>query len=160
MTQQIPQLTPGVPSNPLGAQNLALPGVFQGTSAQQSWNQIQTQIQAEGQAAGLSATQIANNLASAQTQYVAKLQSFITSGITSVQPNLATLAQAAQSATIATTTALGAVNAVQGIAAGIKSGNPQEVEQGPCRSAMERAAIKGSRLRGSPPWAVSSRGRD
>ena len=124
-----PLPTPAVPALP-SAQNLALPGVFQGTSAQQSWNQIQTQIQAEGQAAGLSATQIANNLAVAQKQYLNKLQGFIDSGITSVQPNLATLAQAAQTATLATTSALGAVQAVQGIAAGIASGNPQQVEAG------------------------------
>ncbi|HTQ41989.1 MAG TPA: hypothetical protein VMI75_04465, partial [Polyangiaceae bacterium] len=111
-------------------QNLALPGIFQGTSAQDSWNQIANQIQAEGQAAGSSAQSIANNLATAQEQYLSKLQSFIDSGITQVQPNLATLAQAAQTATLATNTVYGAVNAIQGIKAGIAAGNPQVVEAG------------------------------
>ena len=69
-------------------------------------------------------------MATAQQQYLSKLQSFIDSGITQVQPNLATLAQAAQTATLATNTAYGAVNAIQGIQAGIAAGNPQAVEAG------------------------------
>ena len=112
------------------AQNIALPGIFQGTSAQDSWNQIATQIQAEGAAGVLPGGSVPNSLATAQQQYLSKLQSFIDSGITQVQPNLATLAQAAQTATLATNTAYGAVNAIQGIQAGIAAGNPQAVEAG------------------------------
>jgi len=123
------QALPLVPVLP-GTQNLALPGAFQGTSAQNNWNQIQTQLQAEGAAAGATPLQIANSLATAQGQYLNTLNSFITSGITKQNPNLANLAQAAQDATLATSSVVGAVNAVNGIAAGISSDNWQEVQSG------------------------------
>lgn len=115
---------PTVPALP---QSLALPPIFNGTSAQTSWNQIAAQIQAEGP---LPQGSVSDRLATAQSQYLAKLQSFIDSGITQVQPDLSSLAGAAQSATLATNTVLGAVNAVQGITNGISSGNAQQVESG------------------------------